>query len=618
MFIHIPVEEFGVGSQRDMSRRWDRFIRATIETICQYYTNEFKIRNQIFFNPFARLNNRNGRVPVRQGGQIIRPNPLEIEHAIQRFEERFNEIEKEFQYNNRFLVNSYTNVGGGMMAMPQTPIDGLYSPCYFINGQLKINDVSEYDIVLIIGDHFYSEAFVSDIIQDLSNRNASTKLIVVGTYRPRIEWCVEHPIKLSAFEKAYNFNFANKETHTLKWDNLEQYKEALDTFLRDQIDGQEGVNIDRIIKLLISPFVHQLLPITEDDYRGYLKWLFEYNEYCNYLSYSIDVNDIICRCKECELFGNSPKYLKFREIVRERKIDDICVVNSDLPDILDKSQFIKIRRRDDNPKRGVKRNKNRRCFILNTRHENTINLLERYCIRGNIHILTYDGFDGALGQSSSDWYGWENYSPKKGSNHRPQFYEITLEDGSTKEIYGSVILDNQIINTDDLCSIIGNNSDGQEVYRVTICNDDTELLDRYVRAKYPDSISDPDVSWIEELCKKEYMGKEYLYKQCKEKGYRSKPNTFEQYFTKNVAYPKKYDDLKAILNFLGLDDDTKRKIIKAAHNHNLKGQRGKEMKEDILNYKLTGESSGYIDSDYNRLLEELLVVSISKVKKNKQ
>lgn len=615
MFVHIPVEEFGVGEQSVTNSRWDRFVRATIETVCQYYTEEFKSKNEAYFHKYARLGNRKGRGTCRVNGEIINPNTPEIEHAIQRFEGRGFASDKGTKYRNRFLVNSYTNVGGGMMAMPQTSIEGLYSPCKFINGQLRVNDIRDYDIAIIIGDHFYSESFINDVSQDLFNRNASTKLIVMGTYRPNIQWCSEYKIQLKDLEKIYDFRFAEVVTHNLRWDNLVSFREKVRNFLAENIDKEESVDTHRIEKLLISPFVHNILPIVRENYRIYLNRLFEDNEYCNYLSNSINSDRIMSMCEAAELFDDSPKYRQYNDIYRANKCDQICVVNYELPDTLDNNHFIKVRCKDNNPTRGVKRNKNRRCFILYTHHKNTLSLLERYCVRGTIHILTYQGFDGSQEESSADWYGWENYYPRKGYTHKQQYYDVTLENQSTKRIYGSVIFDNKIISADELCSIIGDKAN-DDVYRVTICNDNPDLLDRYITARYPTNISNYGVSWVDLLREKLGDSKDEkvqkrLWEECKKYGYKSKYNTFERYFSNAIAYPKKYDDLKAILNFLGLDETNKRSIIIAAHNHNLKGSRGKEMKEEILNYRLTGERT-YIDDDYNGLLEELFVVKIKK------
>ena len=612
MFVHIPVEEFGKGTKADTASRWDRFVRVAIETICQYYTKEFKSRNDSYFNKYARRQNRQSQGAVIVNGKVIKPNTVDIEHAVQSFENR-NFAQKELQYSNRFLVNSYTNIKGGMMAMPHKKINGLYSPLNFINGQLRVNDIRGYDIVLIIGDYFYSESFINDVIQDFFNREATTKLIVMGTYRPKVEWCSEHEIRLEDLEKIYDFNFAKIENHNLMWENLNSFRDGVRNFLATNIDTEEPIK-HRIEKLLISPFIHNLLPITSENYRTYLGRLFDDNEYCNFLSDNINSDSIIKLCEECKLFDDSPKYKKYKDILSNTEnINKICVVNYDSPKDVEKKQFIKVRSKDNNPTRGVVRNKDCRCFILYTYHKNTLDLLERYCIGGYIHVLTYQGFDGSLEESSEDWYGWENYYPKKGYKQQQQYYDVTLEDKSSRRIYGSVIFDNKIISSEDLCDIIGKNTEGN-VYRVTTCNDSPELLDRYIKAKYPTTISNQEVSWADGLRKKlegscDDDAKRKLWNECQKYGY-----TFERYFDNTVAYPKRYDDLKAILNFLGLDDTIKRSIIKAAHNHNLKGSRGKEMKEEILNYNLTGVKT-HIDEDHNSLLEELFVIGIKKTGK---
>jgi hypothetical protein len=234
--------------------------------------------------------------------------------------------------------------------------------------------------------------------------------------------------------------------------------------------------------------------------------------------------------------------------------------------------------------------------------------LERYWIRGNIHILTYEGFDSVRS------YGSEIGSSNRNHENRQRRYTVTLESGEQHEIYGSIIYENCIASVEDLFDNFQRGSS----CRIVICREDTTLLDRFIKKR--DGISEEVVDNIERAAQlwrkllrnlavtqseEEY---EKLYKRCK--GYTRKFDTFKSYFDENynAKFPKR-NDLEAILAILNTDEEKKTTIRQAGRLHQYRTLAGKDMKEEILNYRLTGNRY-YIDDEYNHLLEDWVVTDI--------
>lgn len=590
MFIHIPVEELGVGTEEERKGRFTRLVATFTETVSQYYVCKFrKDNNERLFAPLRRFQQR--------------------PQADRSFAEDFNSIypeecRKKPQLTNKFLIITHSSIPQICATMPER----YDTPYIRANSRLSAHQAWDYDVVVVIGDRFYSDSWLSDWFQTAVNRGSNAKLIVVGTKRPALaEFANDdiYDVSPDRIETAYRFWFAHRSTHNLQWTELETFDEWL-----------QGLQVGRS-RLLLSPFVKDLTLVDKEEYRGFLEWAKENVEDLS----EIDIDCIVEKCEGLNLFTASPKYSKYQELLRQTpKRDTLCVVNRRLPNGVDKDCFIKVASSSAYPSRSVKSKRGKRFYILNSPYENVLSLLELCCIRGEIHVLCYEKFESTESDTSvapevgliEEIY-WEDFETKSSrSNGRQKQFEVTLDDGNTRIISGNIIYNGRIVGAEDFY----NDFDKSESCYITICNDDAELLTAYMK-QCGFSLDAVVVNWKDVLRGMLDRGTDIdtLYKLCKEKGYTSSKNTFKNYFNPDAPeFPGSYKDFRAVLSILDVIDEQKNALMRTMRIYQNRPIQGRRMHWEVLNYKLTGQGR-VVDSRFDALLEEIKVKSIKELKR---